>query len=367
MMPPSRRVSVAFSLSVLLHLILLLVLALISELEPATAELAGRPQEAPLEVILQTEPLASPTPSPALAEATPTPAPASTPTPAPTPELAVVKPLKPELIPVITLHPESIKTQLDPANLKKSDKAPENAKFIASYNSVATAPKPRPRAETPLHPSAKARKTPNETDVAAMEQALLKQSGISSPDLPSLPKPTPIPHPAAKAPFFRTSLPRPTPLSATPTPKPAVAPAPAPAPTPEGAKPSPPPVSGSGTPLAGEVPQGATGEDSEVGIDAIGTWTKAVGNAVGSCWNFYRQSKMDLLVVGDVRIKFLVDARGHVSEVGIITNSANPTNAMYAVRSVREAEIPPIPPERLARVPGGRVAFDVTLTILPTQ
>ena len=171
-------------------------------------------------------------------------------------------------------------------------------------------------------------------------------------------RPTPLPHPLITSPAFRTSLPRPTPTLVANA-KPSVSPSPSPISTPA------PALAASG--LSGDTPPGVSGTDDEVGVDAIGKWNKAVGSAVGSCWNFYRQSKMDLLTVGEVRIKFSVDGQGHVSDVRIVSNTGSPSNAIYAVRSVREAEIPPVPAERLARLPGGRVEYTFTLTILPTQ
>ena len=368
---PSRRVAVAFTLSVLLHLLVVLLLALLPE-SPAAAEVpADLAEPAPLEIALQSEP--APTPEPVKTASAPTPTPAPTPFVRPTPEpVTAVTQVKPEPVTLVPWQRDSLKTQLDPAHLKKADKAPENPKFVASHHSVATKPKPRPLSAPSATPASKSTPTPAatpkpavpESDVASMELALLKKAGIA-PEPTAVTRPTPIPHPASTAPVFRTSLPRPTPVPMAPTPKPTgVFAAAAPVAVTPVVKAPPQPVA---PPLAGEMPAGETGNDDEVGVDAIGKWTKAVGNAVGSCWNFYRQSKMDLLVVGEVRIKFLIDALGHISEVSIVSNTANPTNAMYAVRSVREAEIPPIPPERLAKLPNGRVAFDLTLTILPTQ
>lgn len=359
MSSPGSRITAAYAISILLHLLLLLVLAMLPEIA-SKAGAALDPQTAPLEVILQPETATpEPTPTPALAQA-------ATPTPTPEP-FKEAMPLKPELTPV-TPELNVIRTQLDPANLKRSDKAPENPKFVASYNSVATRPKARPlsapakpgSSATPSAP--KALRSPAEVDLARMEQALLKKAGLTPGLESAMPKPTPVPlpHAAATAPFFRTSLPKPTPLgSATATPAPLATPAPSAQPSPA--------ASGSSGMLAGETPTGQIGDDDEVGVDAVGKWSKAVGNAVGSCWNFYRQSKADLLDVGDVVVKFTIDANRQVSEINVISNTASANNAVYAVRSVREAEIPPVPPERLARSPDGRISVKLILTIYSTK
>jgi len=103
--------------------------------------------------------------------------------------------------------------------------------------------------------------------------------------------------------------------------------------------------------------------ESEVGIDALGNYGKAVGNAIGIRSEFYRQTQKNALAVGEVRLKFTLDAQGRVSEIAILSNTAAAANAVCAERAVREAKIPPIPPERLAQVPGGRIQIVYTFTI----
>lgn len=113
-------------------------------------------------------------------------------------------------------------------------------------------------------------------------------------------------------------------------------------------------------------PSEAESED-EVGIDAIGDWKKAVGNRIGSRWNEFRESQAGLLAVGSVRVRFAIDAKGDVSSLKIVSSTASETNAEYALRAIREADLPPIPRERLARVPGGRIEIEFTFTIFPNR
>ena len=95
-------------------------------------------------------------------------------------------------------------------------------------------------------------------------------------------------------------------------------------------------------------------EAVEVGIDALGNYGKAVGNAIGARWEFYRKAQRDL-PVGEVRIKFSIDAEGRVSDLKVLSNNAAGANAAIAMRAVSEAKIPPIPSERLAQIPGARM------------
>ena len=52
-------------------------------------------------------------------------------------------------------------------------------------------------------------------------------------------------------------------------------------------------------------------KEEEVGVDALGNYGKAVGNAIGVRWEFYRKAQKDL-PVGEVRIRFAIDAEGRV-------------------------------------------------------
>lgn len=137
--------------------------------------------------------------------------------------------------------------------------------------------------------------------------------------------------------------------------------------------PAAPPQTAGQEPAAAAAFQAATPEapaaesDEEIGIDAIGDWKKSVGNRIGSRWNDFRESKAGLLAVGSVRVKFAIDAKGDVSDLKIVSSTASDANAEYALRAVREADLPPIPPERLARASGGRIEIEFTFTIFPNR
>ena len=171
---------------------------------------------------------------------------------------------------------DALRTQIDPENLKKADQAPEHPVAIAAHDSQATPPNPVPAQTAPVP--------------------------ASPPDLSAVVEPM-------------------------------------------------------ATPAASPQPA------EEVGIDALGNYGKAVGNAIGVRSEFYRKTQKERLAVGEVRIKFTIDAQGRPSEVQVISNTASPANATIAMRAVQEAKIPPIPPERLAQVPGGRIKIVYTFTI----
>jgi len=101
----------------------------------------------------------------------------------------------------------------------------------------------------------------------------------------------------------------------------------------------------------------------EVGIDAQGYYGKAFGTAIQARWELYRKH----LPVGEVQIKCVIDAQGRVSDVKVLLNTAAAVNAQIAIRAVKEAKIPPIPPERLAQIPSGRMEITYSFFSYPDQ
>jgi TonB family protein len=234
------KIVTATAISVLVHVTLFTVLALMPEAAPVQA--ASSPDDPPLEVTIHSAEALTPVP---------------------------LNPVLPD-----PAEPRGIATQIDPENLKKTDKPPEHATAIAAHDSQATFAKSSPAA--------------------------------------------PVATPGPQEPGLAVQ------------------------------------------------PVAPPSDDNDApGIDALGNYSKAVGNAIGVRAKFYSETQKQL-AVGEVRLKFSIDARGQVSDLRILSNSAQPANAVYALRAVKEAKIPPIPPERLAQVSGGRIEIVYTFTIYPT-
>ena len=96
----------------------------------------------------------------------------------------------------------------------------------------------------------------------------------------------------------------------------------------------------------------------------LGRYKKMLSDAIGSRWYFYVSDQMGLLNVGTVEVRFMVRQSGKVERVQVLRNSSNESFAACTVRSIMEAEIPPIPKELVPMLEGGRIEIEYSFTIL---
>ena len=85
-------------------------------------------------------------------------------------------------------------------------------------------------------------------------------------------------------------------------------------------------------------------------------------DAIGSRWYFYMKNKIDLVSVGTAHIEAEVDSNGHVQDLKVLSNNANEAFANICLQSFLEAKLPPIPPDLVAALPGGRMPVDFYFT-----
>ncbi len=101
-------------------------------------------------------------------------------------------------------------------------------------------------------------------------------------------------------------------------------------------------------------------------VDAVGTplgrYQKTVSDAVGVLWYRYMKDQMDLVDVGTAHIEAEVDGEGRVQNLRVVSNDANEAFANVCLRSFQDAKIPPIPPDLVATLPGGRLPVDFYFT-----
>jgi outer membrane biosynthesis protein TonB len=90
-------------------------------------------------------------------------------------------------------------------------------------------------------------------------------------------------------------------------------------------------------------------------VNALGTplgrYQKIVADSIGSRWYTYVEQKRDLISIGTLRLRFVVDPSGRVKNLKVTENSSNQAFASVCVQSVLEAHLPPIPDDVVRTLP----------------
>ena len=90
-------------------------------------------------------------------------------------------------------------------------------------------------------------------------------------------------------------------------------------------------------------------------VNALGTplgrYQKIVSDSIGSRWYTYVEQKRDLISIGTLRLRFVVDPSGRVKNLKVTENSSNEAFASVCVQSVMEAHLPPIPEDVVKSLP----------------
>jgi outer membrane biosynthesis protein TonB len=114
--------------------------------------------------------------------------------------------------------------------------------------------------------------------------------------------------------------------------------------------------------------QGGISTRGRAAVDAaatpLGKYKKMLSDAIGSRWYYYVNAEIGLLNIGTVVIRFTVEQDGSVRGIQVLSNTSNESFATCSIRSIVEAEIPPIPPDVAAVLNDGRIEVDYTFTIL---
>ena len=90
-------------------------------------------------------------------------------------------------------------------------------------------------------------------------------------------------------------------------------------------------------------------------VNALGTplgrYQKIVADSIGSRWYTYVEQKRDLINIGTLRLRFVVEPSGRVKNLKVTENSSNESFASVCVQSVMEAHLPPIPADVAQSLP----------------
>jgi len=356
-MSDRKKLLIAIAASLLLHLfgfVFLVIWTLIHPEQPFETHIPERKQ---VEVTIMRNPPKKAEQTKTIVQATPTPTPP----------------------PAIKEKPQTIDTE----GLQATEKPPDKADFEADKNSRAASELPATGNEA--LPSQRGRDDRKSVDFKTQHYSLGKgrqqpaeetrttpQQTNAGPVTKVKPQPTPpvlqkeTPSPAqemAKLSDNLFALQKPTPAG---TPHPMIQPTPPPV-----AKEMPRPKAESGyqaqkqqTKIAGSISnRGAAGVNARG--TPLGRYQKLVGDSVGSRWYYYIGQRMDLITVGEARIRFCVNTSGRVEDVQIMSNTSNKIFGEYCIQSIVKAELPPIPPDLAALLEDGKLEIEFSFTIYP--
>jgi outer membrane biosynthesis protein TonB len=314
--------------------------------------------------------------------------PAKKPAPAPAPP-----PMKLTILPApLPKPPEQKKQFFDSSQGTLSEKTPEKPVFESDRNTAAASQLP-PKSDLPVP-------TTNGEDIAELTLTARNLS-LGPTQQPSQPSPASPPKPQAPAkPETKpeptpaeTPEPTPPPEKPLPTPKPTPKPTPRPEdtelamldpsqpkpkPKPPAEKPQPKPVEQmppSKPQPPGYQPQtrvtrlvGGISSKGKLSIGSeatpLGRYKKQISDAIGSRWYYYVSDMIDLVNVGTVQLTFVVQKNGKVTNVRVVRNTSNESLASCSVRSIIEAEIPPMPKDVAGVVAGERIEVDFTFAVI---
>lgn len=104
-------------------------------------------------------------------------------------------------------------------------------------------------------------------------------------------------------------------------------------------------------------------------VNALGTplgrYSKQLQDAVGSRWYMYVERQRDLVSIGTVHLRFVVDRTGRVANLKILSNTSNEAFANVCLQAVQDIKMPPIPEDVAATLPSEGLEEEYTFTMFP--
>jgi hypothetical protein len=275
---------------------------------------------------------------------------------------------------------------IETPDARKSDKAPDEKPFISNENSIAasslpaagSAPLPTLNGEERpgLDMQSQAYSLPHEGNNAARPQPTPPPTPTPP---PATPEPTPVPTPKRAQPVDtpepeQLAMLRPTPPTiSTPAPEtsPQMRESPPPAPT---AAPSPPQPASSYR--RQQIPTRLRGNISNRGVDSVdavgtplGRYQKLLSDAVGKNWYANVEKQRDLVNIGTVHLRFVIDRDGRINpaKMKVISNSSNEAFAGVCLASVQDVRMPPLTDDIAASLPPEGLEVDFNFTMAPNR
>ena len=72
---------------------------------------------------------------------------------------------------------------------------------------------------------------------------------------------------------------------------------------------------------------------------------------MGARWYKYTEQKRDLISIGTVQLSFSIDRAGRVTNLKVVSNTANEAFASVCLQSIQELNLPPIPEDIASTLP----------------
>lgn len=112
---------------------------------------------------------------------------------------------------------------------------------------------------------------------------------------------------------------------------------------------------------------GGLAENGKTGVNAsktpLAAYMKQVSRAIGARWNLVIRSRMDSLETGSVKVRFKVAKDGVVHEVMLEQSSANREFSELCLDVIRAAELDPPPPEAAPLLKQGLLEIPFTFSL----
>jgi hypothetical protein len=83
---------------------------------------------------------------------------------------------------------------------------------------------------------------------------------------------------------------------------------------------------------------------------------------IGSAWYRSTQANLDKIAVGKIGIGVTLSPEGKITQLDVLSNTSNKLLEKISLSAIREAQIPPVPPELLIH---GKYHDDLFFTIYP--
>ncbi len=114
--------------------------------------------------------------------------------------------------------------------------------------------------------------------------------------------------------------------------------------------------------------EGSISNRGRPGVNAeatpLGLYNRKMSTLIGSRWTFYAEARAEYLSKGSVRLRYKVAADGTIEDVVVLANDANRALADICVLAVRETKLPPLPPDLVSSLNGERLEITFTFDYL---